>query len=88
MFSNSSISRNPDLIAPQRRSDEGIANLPRQIADVRIPSKFSADDEMYGDQNGYSIPSQLNNYGDNSLPPDLNAQIDRIVNKKVEKKME
>ena len=40
---------------------------------------------MYGDQNGYSIPSQLNNYGDNTLPPDLDAQIDRIVNKKVEK---
>ena len=86
MFSNSSISRNPDFKAPQRRSDEGIANLPRQIADVRIPSKFSVDDEiMYGDQNGYSIPSQLNNYGDNTLPPDLDAQIDRIVNKKVEK---
>lgn len=29
----------------------------------------------------------MNNY-DNSMPPDFNAQIDQIVNSKVEKQME
>ncbi len=52
---------------------------------------MSVDDElMYDDQRAYSVPSNVNNYqnNDNTIPPDLNAQIDYLVNQKVEKKME
>ena len=34
----------------------------------------------YDDQQAYNVPTHY----DNSLPPDLNAQIDEIVNQKVE----
>ena len=39
---------------------------------------------QYDDQQAYNVPTHY----DNSLPPDLNAQIDEIVNQKVEMKME
>jgi hypothetical protein len=63
MFSNSSISRNPELYMGAGRSDEGMSSLPQQIAEVRIPSKMSADgDIIYDDQRTYSVPSNINHY--------------------------